>query len=166
MIDIDDMIMDLTNIFLPSDVFVGAPSQTKAKALHVAATKASEALGVDATSLLGVLEKRELLGSTGIGKGIAVPHAALPELGPPRGFIFQLSRPLDFDAIDEAPVDLIFLLVFGEEWRSDYLKVLATIARKGHHTAIISAMRNAEDSASLYAAFMASEELPQPQPPG
>ncbi|SEI14167.1 PTS system, nitrogen regulatory IIA component [Rhizobium tibeticum] len=163
---IDDMIMDLTNIFLPSDVFVDAPSQTKAKTLHLAATKASEALAVDAASLLGVLEKRELLGSTGIGKGIAVPHAALPELGPPRGFIFQLSRPLDFDAIDEAPIDLIFLLVFGEEWRSEYLKVLATIARKAHDTMVLSAMRRAENPADLYAAFMASEVPPQPLPPG
>nr|WP_028749795.1 PTS sugar transporter subunit IIA [Rhizobium mesoamericanum] len=157
--------MDLTNIFLPGDVFVGAPSQSKAKALQAAATKASEALSVDAASLLNVLEKRELLGSTGVGKGIAVPHAALPEVGPPRGFIFRLSRPLDFDAIDEAPVDLLFLLVFGEEYRSEYLKVLATIARKAHDTGGLSAMRRAENPAGLYAAFMASEE-PQTQPPG
>jgi PTS system nitrogen regulatory IIA component len=156
------MKMDLTNIFLANDVLVGALAQTKAKALQIAATRVSEALGVDAASLLSVLEKRELLGSTGIGKGIAVPHAALPELGPPRGFIFQLSRSLDFDAIDEAPVDLVFLLVFGEEWRSEYLKVLATIARKAHNIAVLSAMRDAENATSLYAAFMAPEELPQP----
>jgi PTS system nitrogen regulatory IIA component len=74
-----------------TDVSVGVSAPTKARALQIISTKASEALGVEAQPLLSMLAKRELLGSTGIGRGIAVPDAPLPELGPPRSFIFNLS---------------------------------------------------------------------------
>jgi nitrogen PTS system EIIA component len=149
--------MDLSKIFLPADVFAGVSISTKQKALKLISAEAADALGVDATNLMSVLEKREALGSTGIGKGIAVPHAPFPQLGTPRGFIFRCSRPLDFDAIDDAPVDLIFLLLFGEEWRSEYLKALAAIARKAHCNDVLEGMRRAEGPDELYSIFMASE---------
>jgi PTS system nitrogen regulatory IIA component len=152
--------MNLTTIFLPDDVLFDVSQQNKSNVLRFAAVMASQRLGVDAAALLAVLEARELLGSTGIGRGIAVPHAALPDIGPPRGFILKLARPLDFDAIDEQPVDLVFLLVFGDAWRSEYLKVLATIARKAHDGAILDAMRGATSAGDLYGRFAGAE------PPG
>ncbi|WP_018898027.1 PTS sugar transporter subunit IIA [Rhizobium sp. 2MFCol3.1] len=149
--------MNLATIFLPDDVLFDVSQQNKSNVLRFAATRASQTLGVDAAALLAVLEARELLGSTGIGRGIAVPHAAVSNLGPPRGFILKLARPLDFDAIDEQPVDLVFLLVFGEQWRSEYLKVLATIARKVHHSAVLDAMRSAASADDLYRRFAGAE---------
>lgn len=151
------MTMNLTTIFLPDDVLFDVAQQNKTNVLRFAATTASRTLGVDPVALFTVLEARELLGSTGIGRGIAVPHAALPDLGPPRGFILKLARPLDFDAIDEQPVDLVFLLLFGERWRSDYLKVLATIARKAHDSAVLDAMRRATSAGDLYGCFAGPE---------
>jgi PTS system nitrogen regulatory IIA component len=148
--------MDLTTIFRPDDVFVGLSCSNKNKALQLVCEKASHALGMEADRLVDVIRKREALGSTGIGGGIAVPHAAVPNVESLRGFIFRTAKPLDFEAIDEAPVDLIFLLIFDEKRRTDYLKVLASIARKANSGETLSALRSAESPERLHAIFVAT----------
>jgi PTS system nitrogen regulatory IIA component len=152
--------MDLATIFRPDDVFVGLSCATKAKAMQVVCEKASQALGVEPAQLVDVIQKRETLGSTGIGRGIAVPHSPVAGLSGLRGFIFRMSKPLDFEAIDGAPVDLIFLLLFEERRRTEYLKVLAAIARKAHSEEALAALRSANSPEALHAVFVAETQLP------
>lgn len=154
--------MDLATIFRAADVFVGLSCPTKVKALQIVCERASQALDVDPATLTDVVRKREDLGSTGIGHGIAVPHSSVLHMTGLRGFIFRMSKPLDFEAIDDAPVDLIFLLVFEEKRRNEYLKVLATIARKVHNEATLFALRSAATPEALHAIFLAAGEASIP----
>lgn len=150
--------MDLATIFHSDDVFVGLTCANKNKALQLICEKASHRLGTKGDGLIDVIRKREDLGSTGIGRGIAVPHAAVSKVEGLRGFIFQMLRPVEFEAIDDAPVDLIFLLVFDEKRRSEYLKVLASIARKASSEEILSGLRSAKSPEALHTIFLAAEE--------
>lgn len=150
--------MDIASIFHSKDVFVGISCANKNSALQLSSEAASEALGIEPQFLVDAIRKRETLGSTGIGRGIAVPHAAVSNITGLRGFIFRLSKPLDFEAIDGALVDLVFLLVFEEKRRTEYLKVLASIARKAHSEETLSALRSAASSEALHAIFVAAEE--------
>ena len=151
--------MDLATIFRSNDVFVGMTCANKYGALQLVCEKASQAIGMEDDRLFDVIRKREDLGSTGIGRGIAVPHAAVANVEGLRGFIFRTSKPLDFEAIDGAPVDLIFLLVFNEVRRTEYLKVLASIARKANGEETLSALRSAESPEALHSLFVAAEEM-------
>lgn len=152
--------MDLANIFRADDVLVGVSCNNKNAALQLACDKVSDAIDVNPVHLVDVIRKRESLGSTGIGRGIAVPHCAVSTPIGLRGFVFRISKPLEFEAIDGAPVDLIFLLVFEEKRRAEYLKVLATIARKAHSEATLAALRSASTPEALHAVFVAAEEAP------
>jgi PTS system nitrogen regulatory IIA component len=151
--------MDLATIFRSGDVFVGLTCTNKNKALQLVCEKASQSLGMEGDKLVDVIRKREDLGSTGIGGGIAVPHAAVSNVEGLRGFIFRTAKPLDFEAIDGAPVDLIFLLVFDEKRRTEYLKVLASIARKANSEGTLSELRSAESPEALYSLFVAADEV-------
>jgi nitrogen PTS system EIIA component len=152
--------MDLANIFRADDVFVGVSCSNKNQLLQLLCDKVSQAIDIDPAHLIDVIRKRENLGSTGIGRGIAVPHSAVSTAIGLRGFILRISKPIDFEAIDGAPVDLIFLLVFEEKRRTEYLKVLATIARKAHSETTLAALRSASTPEALHAVFVAAEEEP------
>lgn len=151
--------MDLATIFRSDDVFVGITCTNKNRALQLVCEKAARSLRMEGDKLVDVIRKREDLGSTGIGRGIAVPHAAVSNVEGLRGFIFRTAKPLDFEAIDGAPVDLIFLLVYDEKRRTEYLKVLASIARKAHSEGTLSQLRSAESPQALYTLFVAAEEV-------
>ncbi|MDE1993760.1 MAG: PTS sugar transporter subunit IIA, partial [Rhizobiaceae bacterium] len=135
--------MDLSAIILPEHVFVGISAPTKWRALQILSSKAAQCLGLDESTVLKALEAREKLGSTGIGNGIAVPHSAIPGITKPRGLLVRFGHPLDFEAIDDVPTDLAFILLFGENSRSEYLNVLSAIARRLRADGVLSAMRQA-----------------------
>jgi nitrogen PTS system EIIA component len=146
--------MDLSRIILPEHVFIGLSAPTKWRALQLVSQKAASCLGVAEKPILHALEAREQLGTTGIGNGIAVPHAAIAGMTAPRGLIIRLARPVDFDAIDDVGTDLIFLLLFGESGRGDYLNVLAAIARRLQVDGVLTAIRGARTADELYADFI------------
>ena len=129
--------MNLPSIIRPEHTFIGLSAPTKWRALQTIADKAAKAFSVDGPTILKALETREKLGSTGIGNGIAIPHAAIEGMTSPRGLLIRFTQPLDFEAIDDIPTDIAFVLLFGESNRGEYLNVLSAIARRLHRTACL-----------------------------
>jgi PTS system nitrogen regulatory IIA component len=146
--------MDLSDIIRPEHSFVGVQASTKLRALEYLASKASEAFGVERTAVLQALESRESLGSTGCGNGIAMPHAAIEGMAGPRGLLVRFVRPLRFEAIDDIPVDIAVLLLFGAANRGEYLNVLAAVARQLRSETLMRAMRAARSPEEMYATFV------------
>ena len=101
--------------------------------------------------LLAELVKREELGSTGMGGGVAIPHARFHQVTKPFGMLIRLRKPLDFDAVDGEPVDLVFLLLLPEAAAAgDQLGALALIARKLRNPKIVATLRQARDGTEAY----------------
>jgi PTS system nitrogen regulatory IIA component len=94
--------------------------------------------------------QRERLGSTGIGDGVAIPHGKLMKLKNIFGIFARLERPIDFEALDGAPVDLIFLLITPESSGADHLKALACAARVLRDPSMVATIRATRDAGALY----------------
>jgi nitrogen PTS system EIIA component len=109
------------------------------------AAAVQRASGLDETAVLAALVQREKLGTTGIGEGVAVPHARLKDLPRLLGFFARLARPVDYDALDEVPVDLVFLIVAPEDENAEQLKALAKIARLLRDPALVARLRREQD---------------------
>jgi PTS system nitrogen regulatory IIA component len=122
MVDVDDFLS-------PDRLLLGFPSTSKGQLFHDLAALAGTATGIDPALILAALEQREKLGTTGIGEGVAIPHARLPGIERLVGFFVRLATPIEYDALDDAPVDLVFLLVAPESESTLQLKALARIAR-------------------------------------
>ncbi len=146
--------MDLSAIILPEHVFVGVSAPTKWRALQMLSSKAAACFGLDEGLVLRALETRERLGTTGIGNGVAVPHAAVADMTRPRGLMVHFAHAVDFEAIDDVPTEWAFVLLFGEGGRSDYLNVLAAIARRLRADGVLTAMRQSKSADKLYSVFM------------
>ena len=147
------------NDLISSDVVVANLKATsKKQVLHNLARRASKQTGVNERDIFDVLMERERLGSTGVGNGIAIPHGKLPELERLHGLFALLEQPIDFQAIDEHPVDLIFLLLAPESAGADHLKALAKISRLLRNTGICDKLRGSETSDALYAILTANME--------
>ena len=147
------------NDLISSDVVVANLKATsKKQVLHNLARRASKKTGVNERDIFDVLMERERLGSTGVGNGIAIPHGKLPELERLHGLFALLEQPVDFQAIDEHPVDLIFLLLAPESSGADHLKALAKISRLLRNTGICDKLRGSETSDALYAILTANME--------
>src|SRR5262245_18884141 len=121
--------VDVEDFLNPDRLLLGFPSATKAQLFHDLAAVAAAATGLEAATILAALEQREKLGTTGIGEGVAIPHARLPGIDRLIGFFVRLETPIEYDALDDAPVDLVFLLVAPESASTLQLKALARIAR-------------------------------------
>lgn len=147
--------MNLADIILPEHTSIGVSVSTKWRALQNMAEKAGKAFGVEEQAIIRALETRENLGSTGIGNGIAVPHASIPGMTSPRGLLVRFAQPLDFEAIDDVPTDIAFMLLFGENNRGEYLNVLAAIARRLQSEGVLASMRKARSADELYSDFIA-----------
>ncbi|MBB3352527.1 PTS system nitrogen regulatory IIA component [Rhizobium sp. BK049] len=129
--------MNLPNIIRPEHTFIGVSAPTKWRALQIIADKAAKAFSVDGQTILKALEARERLGSTGIGNGIAIPHAAIDGMTSLGGLLIRFAQPLDFEAIDDIPTDIAFVLIFGANNRGEYLNVLSAIAGGCNRTACL-----------------------------
>jgi PTS system nitrogen regulatory IIA component len=121
--------MPLTDFVAPNAVIPALKVTSKKQALHELAAKAAKLTGQNERGIFETLLQREKLGSTGIGNGIAIPHGKLPTLDRLSGVFARLDRPIDFEALDGQPVDLIFLLLAPEAAGADHLKALARVAR-------------------------------------
>lgn len=123
----------------------------KRRLIEDLARRAAEATGVEASLIAEALNAREQLGSTGMGSGIAIPHARFSALQRPLGFFARLRAPMDFDAIDGEKVDLVFLLLMPAQTQGDHLNALACVARRLRAETVSVALRKAKDVAGLYA---------------
>lgn len=143
--------MDLGDLIAPQSIIASLRVKTKKQALHELAEKAAKITGLDSRELLETLMQRERLGSTGVGRGIAIPHGRVPNLDRIVCVFARTQEPIPFDALDDEPVDLIFLLLAPEHAGADHLKALARISRLLRNHPSIEKLRGAHDRAALYA---------------
>lgn len=127
----------------------GLRASDKAEALKLLSERAAAALGLDADVVQKALLEREALGSTGVGAGVALPHARIAGLARLFGLFARLTRPIDFAAVDGGPVDLVFLLLTPDAAAPAYLKALASISRVLRDPAVGARLRKAGDAAAL-----------------
>lgn len=138
--------------FLSADnVVIGVAATDKEKLLSELARKAGALVDILPKRLFAELIKRETLGSTGMGGGVAIPHARFHQVTRPFGMLVRLRKPLDFDAVDGEPVDIVFLLLLPEAAAAgDQLGALACIARKLRNAKIAAQLREARDRGEMY----------------
>jgi nitrogen PTS system EIIA component len=141
------MSMTLTDFVAPNAVVAGLKVNSKKQAIQELAARAAELTGQSEKEIL----QREKLGSTGVGSGVAIPHGKLPKLGRLFGLFARLQRPIDFEALDNQPVDLIFLLLAPEAAGADHLKALARVARQLRDPEIARRLRESTDADALHA---------------
>jgi nitrogen PTS system EIIA component len=141
----------LTDLIAPEAVIPALKVISKKQALQELAAKAAGLTGQNERAILEVLMQREKLGSTAVGNGIAIPHGKLPKLEKLFGLFARLGRPVDFEALDAQPVDLIFLLLAPEGAGADHLKALARVARLLRDPDIVHKLRASQDAEALYA---------------
>lgn len=143
--------MNIATLLAPESVVPGMKATSKKQALQELAKRASAATGVDERRIFDVLLERERLGSTAVGQGIAIPHARLSEIDKLFGMFARLETPIDFDAVDDQPVDLVFLLLAPESAGADHLKALARVSRLLRDKASCAKLRGANNGDALYA---------------
>lgn len=149
--------MRLSDLVYPSTVRARVTIESKRALFPFVGELVARTLGIDGHEVAEALIERERLGSTGFGRGIALPHARLPQLQGIRGFLLQLTRPVDFNAVDGQPVDLLFVLLSPTDAGADHLKALATVSRYLRDDAATARLRGAENDAALYALLTAEE---------
>jgi len=142
--------MQLTDLITPDAVLPALRAQTKKQVLQELSERAELLSGVGAREIFDILLQRERLGSTGIGNGIAIPHGKLVKLDCLFGIFARLETPVDFDALDGVPVDLILLLLAPEGAGADHLKALARIARALRVPGMASKLRMTRGASGLY----------------
>jgi PTS system nitrogen regulatory IIA component len=143
--------MPLTDIVAPNAIIPALKVNGKKQALQELAARAAALCGINERVILETLLQREKLGSTGVGHGIAIPHGKLPKLEKLFGLFARLERPIDFEALDGQPVDLVFLLLAPEGAGADHLKALARVARLLRDPDIANRLRESRDAEALYA---------------
>jgi PTS system nitrogen regulatory IIA component len=141
--------MDLSDLLAPGGIFPAFEATSKKQALLDLSARAAEITDLDPRVIYDTLVQRERLGSTGLGRGIAVPHVKLNGLSGIVCLFARLTQPIDFDSQDGEPVDLVFLLLAPENAGGDHLKALAKISRLVREPAALERLRAASDVASL-----------------
>jgi PTS system nitrogen regulatory IIA component len=144
--------MDIKAILSPHSVAIDVPCSDKVGLLGSLAARATANLDLTAEAVAEEIEKRDDLGSTGIGGGIAIPHARFREIKQPHGFLVRLKQPVEFDAVDGRGVDIVFLLLLPASSQLDCLNALAAVARKLRDLETARRMRAASNAFELYRA--------------
>jgi PTS system nitrogen regulatory IIA component len=142
--------MEINDLIKPESVVANFHATSKKQAIQDLAKKAADITGLHERVISDVLMERERLGTTGVGNGIAIPHGKLPSLISLHGFFARLEKPIDFQSIDEQPVDLIFLLLAPETAGADHLKALARVSRLLRDKTICEKLRGADQSEALF----------------
>ena len=143
--------MPTPDLVSPSAIIPAMKVNGKKQALQEIATKAAALTGLSERSILEILLQREKLGSTGVGNGVAIPHGKLATLSNVFGLFARLERPVDFEALDGQPVDILFLLLAPEGAGADHLKALARVARVLREPGLLERIRAAREADAIYA---------------
>src|SRR3974390_3917422 len=142
--------MTLTHRVAPNAIIPGLKGNSEKGVLHELAARAATLAGQNERAIFDILMQRERLGSTAVGNGIAIPHGKLPSLTRLFGLFARLERPVDFEALDNQPVDLVFLLLAPEGAGADHLKALARIARLLRDQDVAKKLRASRDAQAIY----------------
>lgn len=144
--------------FLDGDAVVAGLAVTNKKALFQSLGGVAErSLELPAKQVVERLHERERLGTTGFGGGIAIPHGRMPGLQQIRAAFVQLEKPIDYGAIDDMPVDLVFMLLSPVDAGAEHLKALAQVSRGLRDRSFVAKLRGAGTSDALYALFASAE---------
>ncbi len=142
--------MEITDLINPQQVVPVVQASDKPQLLRELSERAGRALGIESQTILDALRSREMLGSTGIGHGIALPHACITGLDRFLGLFARLERPINFDAIDDLPVDLVFLLLLPEQAGNDHLAALACVSRRLRGGDVAARLRTAKTGPEIH----------------
>jgi len=143
--------MDLSDLLKPDAIVPNLKAVSKKQVIQDLCAKASKLTGLSERELFDTILQRERLGSTGVGQGVAIPHGKPRSIDRITGVFARLSKPVDFESLDEQPVDLVFLLLAPEGAGADHLKALARIARVLRDQQIAAKLRATTDPDALYA---------------
>ena len=143
--------MELTDLITPDHVIARMRATSKKQALQELARRSAEVSGLEQREIFDILLERERLGTTGIGRGIAIPHGKHDRLNGLVGVFARIDKAIDFDAVDGDPVDLLFLLLAPLSAGADHLKALAKVSRTLRDQTICTQLRGCEDADGIYA---------------
>ncbi len=149
--------MGLESILSSEGVVPSLKAHCKREALSGLAERAAALTGVAAQSIEDALMSREQLGSTGVGHGVAIPHGKIEGLGEIVGVLARLAAPVDFEALDNEPVDLVFLLLAPADATAAHLKALAKVSRLLRESAVREALRGAQTAEAMFAIASSAE---------
>jgi len=152
--------MDLASLLVPSAVRVVGQFTSKKRLFQELGEIAAQAYGLQAASAVDGLQERETLGPTGVGHGIALPHARLEDVTRIVGLFVRMEKPLDYDSVDRQPVDLVFALLAPKDSGVDHLKALALVSRTMRDQSVVSKLRANTDPAKLHA-ILTEAKAPQ-----
>ena len=147
--------MNISDFLSPSDVTLDVRASEKSRLLRQLSIEIAAKARLNADTVTAEIAKREELGSTGVGNGVALPHARLRELKTPFGLLARLRHAIDFDAIDGEPVDIVVLLLLPDSSNSTKGNALACVARALREPETLRQIRSADDSEALYRAVTA-----------
>ena len=143
--------MEIADLITPDAVIPHMKAANKKQALQDLAAKAAAITKLPDRRIYEILTEREKLGSTGMGQGVAIPHGRFAGVERMTGLFARLDQPIEFDAMDEQPVDLMFMLMAPEGAGADHLKALARVSRLLRNQAIVEKLRSATQPAAIYA---------------
>ncbi|GLS81710.1 PTS sugar transporter subunit IIA [Paracoccus marinus] len=150
--------MQISDILLPSAVKSVSQVSSKKRLFQDVAELAQTVYRVDAVRTFDALQERESLGPTGVGNGVALPHARLHGLDKVVALFFRLEKPMDFDAVDKLPVDLVFALLAPQSSGVDHLKALALVSRTLRDADLRAKLRANDDPVALHAVLAAAQD--------
>jgi nitrogen PTS system EIIA component len=148
--------MKISDFLSPADVALDVRESDKTRLLQQLSSQAAAKVGLSANEVCTQITKREELGSTGVGNGVALPHARLRGLSTPFGLFARLRHGIDFEAIDNQPVDIIFLLLLPDGAGASQLNALASVSRALRDLETLQRIRSAADRDSLFQAIVDS----------
>lgn len=149
--------MDLSDLLASEAIFLRGGASSKRHALSLTAEAAAQALGLNEVRAFETLLEREALGSTGLGGGVAVPHARIEGMSSVRGLFLRLETPVAFDAVDDRPVDLIFALFAPPKAGAEHLRALAAVSRSLRSPELREKLRQARTIDAVRALFVRDE---------
>ncbi len=150
--------MEINELISAESVIPNLRASSKKQALQDLARRAADITGLHERAIFDVLMERERLGTTGVGNGIAIPHGKMANLDRLYGLFARLEHSVDFQSIDEQPVDLIFLLLAPESAGADHLKALARVSRLLRDGSVCEKLRGTDDAEALFALLTGSME--------
>ena len=150
--------MELKDIVEPEAVFSRLNATSKKHLLQELAQRAEDVLGVEARTAFEAMLERERLGATGMGHGVAIPHARIAGLKEIAGIFAALQKPIEFESADDEPVDLVFALLAPEDAGADHLRALARVSRRLRDPAVCAKLRSADHSSAIYAVLTENME--------
>lgn len=143
--------MNISELLKPTAVIASLKAQGKKHLLQELSARAAHVARLPERKIFETLMERERLGTTGVGQGIAIPHGRLADIGEIVGVFARLEMPIDYDAVDNQPVDLVFMLLAPEGAGADHLKALARVSRLLRNQSATEKLRAAKSAEALYA---------------